>query len=63
MILHGVYQGDGEGLSLWVSWASESAKFKEKEHHYKWGTFGKTDSAKLGLGALLRLADEALYAD
>ncbi len=63
MILHGGYQGDVEGLSLWMSWASESAKFEEKERHYKWETFGKTDSAKLGLGALFRLADEALYGD
>ena len=53
----------GEWEALWVSWASASAKFEEKEHHSKWGGFGKTDSAKLGLGTLFHLANEALYGE
>lgn len=63
MILHAVYHGDGEGLCLWMNWASASEKFDEEVHHYKWGTFGKTDGAKLGLGSLFHLANEALYDD
>jgi len=63
MILHAVYQGDAEGLYLWIDWASASEKFNQKEHQYKWRTFGKTEGQKLGLGTLFHLANEALYGE
>ncbi len=63
MILHGAYQGDEEGLGVWINCASSSAKFDEEEHHYKWGTFGKTGGQQLGLGTLFHLANEALYGE
>ena len=63
MILHGVFHGDAEGLYLWIDWASASEKFNQKEHQYKWGTFGKTEGQKLALGTLFHLANEALYGE
>jgi hypothetical protein len=63
MILHGVYDGDAEGLFLWIDWAQASVKFDQKEHVYKWGTFGKGDGPKLGQGTLFHLAHEALYGE
>jgi hypothetical protein len=63
MILHAVYDGDADGLFLWIDWAQASVKFDQKEHVYKWGTFGKEDGPKLGLGTLFHLANEALYGE
>ncbi len=62
-ILHREYQGHEEGFCLWVNWAQGSSKFDLKEHEYKWGTFGKTEGARLGLGTLFWLADRALYGE
>ncbi len=60
-ILHDAYDGQAEGLYLWMGWAQTSSKFDANEHTCKWGTFGKTAGRKLRLGTLFMLADEALY--
>jgi Primase C terminal 2 (PriCT-2)/RepB DNA-primase from phage plasmid len=60
-ILHGFYNGQVEGLSLWMGWARASNKFNPKEHTYKWSTFGRSTVRQLGLGTLFKMANEALY--
>jgi Primase C terminal 2 (PriCT-2)/RepB DNA-primase from phage plasmid len=60
-ILHGHYNGQDEGLGLWMEWAQASSKFALKEHTYKWGTFGKISGRPLGLGTLFKLANDALF--
>jgi hypothetical protein len=60
-VLHSEYDGYEEGLFLWMNWAQASPKFDLKEHEYKWGTFGKTEGARLGLGTLFWLAEKALW--
>ena len=62
-ILHAEYGGHEEGFYLWMNWAQGSPKFDLKEHEYKWGTFGKTEGARIGLGTLFWLADKALYGE
>ena len=62
-ILHAEYDGYEEGLLLWMNWAQASPKFDLKEHEYKWGKFGKTEGARLGLGTLFWLAEKALYGE
>ena len=61
-ILHDQYDGQAEGLMLWLEWAQGSAKFEAVEHSYKWTTFGKRGGRTLGLGTLFRLANEGMYA-
>jgi hypothetical protein len=62
-ILHQEFEGHEEGFGLWVNWAQGSPKFDLNEHEYKWGTFGNTEGARLGLGTLFWLAEKALYGE
>ena len=61
-ILHDHYDGEGDGLMLWMDWAQGSAKFEVVEHTYKWRSFGKRAGRTLGLGTLFKLANEGMYA-
>ena len=55
-ILHHAYDGQAEGLYVWMGWAQASNKFNPKEHTYKWSTFGRRTGRQLGLGTLFRMA-------
>lgn len=47
-----------EGLNLWKRWSSQSDKFDEREHDYKWSTFRPgEDDHDVGLGTIFYWAE------
>ena len=58
MALHKTLRGDDSGLSLWIDWSKQSAKFTEGECEQKWATFHDEIEEGVNLGTLRRWAKE-----
>jgi predicted P-loop ATPase len=54
MALH--HSGDPQGLEIWISWSTRSAKYVPGECEQKWQGFDRDDGAVVGLGTIFFLA-------
>lgn len=65
IILFNLTQSGAEGYRVWLDWSRVSDDFDEVELAHKWASFRKSGvghvGAKLGMGTLLRMAQENGY--